>query len=164
MIFKSIIISNSFDPTKCWKKLVLFCFSKFFIQQNFHLLFYFRRIWNGFGTLTDVQTASELNSVARCSYCCYVRWVALIVWPRGMIWPQTCATQCHTNLELTDKCNTIKGVVVFGPSERFWHYIVINRVNLLVNLYILNWNKGYKGKILIILFTIQFSSKDLISR
>ena len=48
------------------------------------------------------------KDVKSCTYCCYVRCATLIVWVGGMPWPQTGATQYHTQLGLPDKGCAIK--------------------------------------------------------
>ncbi len=47
-----------------------------------------------------------------CTYCCYVRCSTLIVKVGGMPWPQTGATQYHTQLGLPDKGRAMKVFVV----------------------------------------------------
>ena len=50
--------------------------------------------------------------VKSCTYCCYARCATLVIWEGGVPWPQTGATQYHTQLGLPYKGRAIKGLVV----------------------------------------------------
>ncbi len=43
------------------------------------------------------------RDVKSCTYYCYVRFATLIVWVRGMPWPQTGETLFHAQIGLQDK-------------------------------------------------------------
>ena len=59
-----------------------------------------------------LNIASQLKTVKNCSYCCYVRFLTLVVRFGGIPLPQTGATHCNGQLVLPNKGRSIKELVV----------------------------------------------------